>query len=479
MKFETARILFNRTEAFGEAVAYREKNALGEWTDYSYRRLKDDVNGLTAYLYSLGLKGKHIGVMGPNSYRWITAYLSVLCGLGVAVLIPADAPREEIETLVKAADVDVLLADDRLTALADGIVPAYAFSLLAEKAEEGLRMISVGSVRLSDTEPAPDDLCKIIFTSGTTGERRGVMLTQKNIMCIVSSGFVPLVGKTSVSVLPLSHAFECVCHILTMIALGGTMYLCQSLRSFPQAVAQSGAESLFIVPALAEALLTKFRPFLDKAVKLKRVVCGGAPIPKQLVDEYAKIGISLLAGYGLSECAPLVSLDDHGAAGTVGTVGEYCRVRISGDGEIQVRGENVMSGYYKNEAATRAAFTEDGWLRTGDLGEFDADGNLCLTGRIKNLIILPNGENVSPEELETRMINRVPGVVDALCRADGALLAMTVYLGGDTSEEALESVKKAVAAENNLLPAHKRIQKVDLTGEPFPVSATGKKIRKS
>ena len=479
MKFDNARALLNNAASYGENAAYKEKNENGEWEAYSFRRVVSDVNALSARLYADGLKGKHIGIMGLNTYNWIRAYLSVLCGLGVVALIPADSSREDVEALVRAADVEALLADDRVIPVADGLVPVYPFSAFADLIEEGRKLLDDGRVCLSDFETRPDDLAKIIFTSGTTGARKGVMLTQKNMLCIATSDFVPIMGHVSVSVLPLSHAFECVCHILPAIYYGCEMYLCPSLRAFPPAVAQSGAETLFIVPALAEALLTRFRPFLNKAASLKRVVCGGAPVPKQLVDEYAKIGIKLLAGYGLSECAPLVSLDIRGAAGSVGAVGEYCRARISEDGEIQVRGLNVMSGYYKNEAATRAAFTDDGWLRTGDLGEFDADGNLYITGRIKNLIILPNGENVSPEELETRVINRVPGVTDALCRADGANLAITLYLGGDTAPETREAVKRAVAAENNLLPAYKRIQKVDFTSEPFPVSATGKKLRRN
>ena len=479
MKYNTVRELLDiSVQKYGENVAYVEKDSRNQEVSYNFRRLKSDVDGLLCALNAMGLRGKHIGLWGANTYCWIVAYLAVLCGLGVVVPIPAETSPEELKRLVTTARIDLILADDRLAEAFSGETPVIPLSRVDELAEEGRKRMDAGDDACETVKASPDDFCKIIFTSGTTGARRGVMLSQRNMMCIVSSRFVPYVGKVSVSFLPLSHAFESVCHILTMIALGGKMILCTSLRAYPPCVAASGAECLFMVPSLAEAFLTRFRPFLNKAENLKRIVCGGAPIPRALVDEYRKIGIALMAGYGLSECAPLVSLDIQDAPGSVGVLGEYCQARISPDGEIQVKGENVMLGYYQNEEATRAAFTEDGWLRTGDIGHLDEKGNLYLTGRIKNLIILSNGENVSPEELETLAVNRVPGAQDALCSAENDLLSMTLYMGGDVSEETLSRVRAVLAEINDGLPAYKRVQKLTLTPDPIPVSATGKKIRK-
>lgn len=477
MKFTTVRQLVEHAAAFGEKIAFVEMSKEGKTIPHTYANLKTDVDALLTALNARGLNGKHIGVWGVNTYGWVVAYLAVLCGTGVVVPLPADAPRADMEKMLRTAEIEAVLADDMLCPAIKDAVTTYSFTECAAMIAEGRERMAGGDTSALDNAPSADHFCKIIFTSGTTGERRGVMLTQGNIMCIPSSHFIPLIGRVTISVLPPSHAFENVCHILPPLVMGSTEFLCPSLRAFPPMVASSGVDSLFLVPALAEALLTRFTPFLDKATNLKHIICGGAPVPKSLVERYAARGITLHAGYGLSECSPLVSVDARGVIGSVGEVGEYCRVRISAEGEVQVRGENVMQGYYKNEKATREAFTADGWLKTGDLGCLDAEGNLYITGRIKNLIILPNGENVSPEEMETMLVNCVAGVQDALCYTDGRLLGAQLFMGGDDSEATLETVRQAVAKINATLPAYKRIQKVTLTAEPIPMSATGKKKR--
>ncbi len=476
-KLNTVRELIDfAAEAYADRPAYVEQ-VNGETKTVSFRQVKEDVDALETALNARGYKGRHIGVMGVNSYGWVRAYLAVLCGLGVMVPIPADTPAEGLKTLVRTADVSVILADDLFAPSLKPLIETISFSECGALIEEGKTRMAEGDDTARALVPAGDDFSKIIFTSGTTGERRGVMLSQRNMMCIATSEFIPLAGDVSISILPMSHAFESVCHVLVMLYTGGLLYLCPSLRAFPPMVASSGADSLYIVPALAEALLTRFRPFLDKATKLKRLICGGAPVPQALVDAYDKLGIQVMTGYGLSECAPLVSLNTGMKTDAVGMPGSYCRVRIAADGEVQVRGENVMRSYYKNEKATQAAFTEEGWFKTGDLGRMDEDGCLYLTGRIKNLIILGNGENVSPEELETLAVNRIPGVRDALVTVENKTLAIALLVEGDAGEAALAQARADIAELNKTLPAYKRLMNVRLTAEPFATNATGKKIR--
>lgn len=476
-KLNTVRELIDlAAQTYADKPAYVEQ-VNGEMKTVSFRQVKEDVDALETALNARGWKGRHIGVMGVNSYGWVRAYLAALCGLGVVVPIPADTPAEGLKTLVRTADVSVILADDLFAPSLKPLIETVSFSECEALIEDGKKRIAAGDSTVRELAPAGDDFSKIIFTSGTTGERRGVMLSQRNMMCIATSEFIPLAGNVSISILPMSHAFESVCHVLVMLSTGGLLYLCPSLRLFPPMVATSGADSLYIVPALAEALLTRFRPFLDKATKLRRLICGGAPVPQALVDAYDKLGIQVMTGYGLSECAPLVSLNTRMKKDAIGMPGSYCEVRIADDGEIQVRGENVMKSYYKNEAATRAAFTEDGWFKTGDLGRLDEDGCLYLTGRIKNLIILGNGENVSPEELETLAVNQIPGVRDALVTEENQTLAIALFVEGDTGEEALANARASIAELNKTLPAYKRLMSVRLTAEPFATNATGKKIR--
>ncbi len=475
---KTVRQLIDRAAAmFKDKPAYVQVNSENKTETFSFTQLKSDVDALLTALNGKGFTGGHIGVMGLNSYAWIVSYLTSLCGLGVVVPIPADTPADALEKLLKAADVTAVLADDMFANAFNGLVKTVVFSEYAHFIKEGEALIAAGDKSCELLAPDENAFSKIIFTSGTTGERRGVMLTQANMMCIAVSEFVPFAGNVSVSILPLSHAFESVCHALVMLYTGGTLHLCTGVRSFPPTLAASGADSVYIVPALAEALLTRFRPFLDKATNLKKLICGGAPVPQALVDAYEKLGIDVLTGYGLSECSPLVSLNMKKKQESTGKVGSYCRVRISDEGEIQIKGENVMLGYYKNERATKEAFTSDGWLKTGDLGVLDDDNYLSLTGRIKNLIILPNGENVSPEEIENMLRDKITNAQDALCYSDGQMLCAKLYLGGDASEAALARAKNELAALNAKLPAYKRVASLTLTPEPIPVSATGKKIR--
>ncbi len=443
---------------------YADQPAISEKTEDGYRRttyaeLISDAKKAASVLIARGLTGKHIGITGINSRLWATAYYAVTAYTGVAVPLPDGLTESRIEPLISGADIDAVISDKPLSLS----VPVISMESLTEGAAEAG----------NEYVPSPGDIAEMIFTSGTTGIPKCVPLTHRNIISIVSCEFTAYAGHVSVCVLPLHHAFEEVCHLLVAPAIGMELYMCPSIRQFPVMVAESGCDALYLVPALADALLTRFTRFLDKAEKLDRVVCGGAPIPQALIDAYAARNIRLYGGYGLSECSPLVSLNIDLIPGSCGRIGSYCRVRIAEDGEIQVKGENVFGGYYKNGAATKAAFTEDNWLKTGDLGRLDEGNNLYITGRIKNLIILGNGENVSPEEIENLIVNALSGRADALVYDAGDKLGTKIYAPG--VEE--EAVRKAVSDLNAALPPYQRIMKIDVTDEPLPVNATGKKVR--
>ena len=443
---------------YGTKPAYAEQE--GEQTKYySFIDVKNTVDGIAGHLINMGLTGRHIAVMGVNSFARTAAYYAVLC-VGTVVPLPAEAPLSSIDFMLKASDAALILTDTE-----------------TEYACPRLPLNPDGEAAAGFPVSKPEDLAQIVFTSGTTGTPKGVMLSQKNIMSIANCEFHPWAGIIGISVLPQYHAFESMCHLLVLLRNGRLLFMCPSLRRFAPMVASSGCDTLYLVPALAEALITRMRPYLDKATKLKRIVCGGASVPQSLVDAYAELGIDVMTGYGLSECSPLVSLNHRLLKNCCGVIGKYCRVRISDEGEIQVKGENVMSGYYKNEAATRAAFTEDGWLKTGDLGELDENNNLFLKGRIKNLIILSNGENVSPEELEALIVNSVKGAADALVSAKNDRLHALIYIPGGAGDEALSAAKDEIAKMNSGIESFKRINGVTLTAEPLPVNALGKKIR--
>lgn len=442
------------------ARVFSDRIALAEGeNEYSFPRLKSDVYALAAELLRRGRPGMHIAIRGINSYAWIRAYLAVMTAGCVVVPLPAGLPDGKTLEIAALADSELILSD---TPIENSPVEVLPLDLEAAPADDAVL-----------PEADPNDVAKIIFTSGTTGIMKGVPLTHANILCIARCEMLAHAGKISIAVLPFNHAFEAVCHLLTMLSFGSKLYICPSLRQFPALVASSGCDVLFLVPSLAEALLTRFRRFLDKAGNLNSIICGGAPIPAALGEAYASLGIALNSGYGLSECSPLVALNHDAVPGTCGRPLAYCRVRISDEGEIQVKGENVFGGYYKNEEATRAAFTDDGWLKTGDLGYLDETGQLFLTGRIKNLIILSNGENVSPEELENLVIDRVAGVSDALCFAGDDTLCLRVY----APEADEESLRKSISDLNSTLPPYQRMTGIEVVREPLPMNATGKKLR--
>ena len=443
---------------YADAPAISEKTESG-YVKTTYAQLIADAKKAAAKLCGLGLTGKHIGITGINSRLWATAYYAVTAYTGVAVPIPAELNEAQIEPLLSGADVDAVISDRPLT-LSVPVIPMSGILDGDVEAESGY-------------VPAPEDIAEMIFTSGTTGVPKCVPLTHGNIISIASCEFTAYAVHVSICVLPLHHAFEEVCHLLVAPGIGMELYMCDSIRRFPVMVAESGCDALYLVPALADALLTRFTRFLDKAEKLDRVVCGGAPIPQALVDAYAARGVKLYGGYGLSECSPLVSLNIDLVPGSCGRIGSYCSVRIAEDGEIQVKGKNVFGGYYKNEAATKAAFTQDGWLKTGDLGRLDSENRLFITGRIKNLIILSNGENVSPEEIEVLIVNALSAQADALVYDAGDKLGAKIYAPG--MEE--DAVRRIITDLNSTLPPYQRIMKIDVTEEPLPVNATGKKVR--
>ena len=440
------------------AQTYQNRIALVEGeTEYSFLRLKDDVYAMAAYLSARTAPGAHIAVRGINSYAWIRAYLAIMSCGRVVVPLPAGLSDDQTRLITKMADTELILSDSPIEGAEvidlNADVPAYDGSALQEA--------------------EPHDIAKIIFTSGTTGVMKGVPLTHENILVIAGCEMLEHAGTISIAVLPFSHAFESVTHLLTILSAGVKMHICPSIRQFPRMVAETGCDVLFTVPSIAEALLTRFRRFLDKADRLKSVVCGGAPITESLARQFASLGIRLHSGYGLSECSPLVSLNHDAIPGCCGRPLSFNSVRISAEGEIQVRGKNVFSGYYKNEAATREVFTEDGWLKTGDLGRLDEEGQLYLTGRVKNLIILSNGENVSPEEIESLIINRVPGAKDALCFEKNDTLCVRIY--APEAEE--EAIRQGISRLNAELPPYQRVSDPEIVRDPLPVNATGKKIR--
>ncbi len=475
-KPETIRRLLERAASlYAERDAYRFKDAEGLPCSVRFPELLEESRALGSALIAAGTRGSHFAVCGPNSYAWALAYLTILGGAGVAVPVSPEETPEEVRYLVEKGGITCAFVTEKTAPLFPENVRLLRLDAeLPRLLETGRGLLAAGDTAWADLPEDPGRLCEILFTSGTTGAKRGVMLTEKNIMSIAASDFPYLIGSVTLSVLPFSHGFEAVCHLLAALTPGAAIVIGSSGPRFARDLADSGAESVYLVPLQAGALLTLFAQELERAKNLKTIVCGGAPVSPEIAAAFGIHGIRLMVGYGLSECAPLVTLNVEGRIGSVGLPGPYCEVRIDADGEIEVRGENVMQGYYHDEAATVGAFTADGWLRTGDLGSLDGDGYLYISGRKKNIIVLSNGENIIPEEKEAVLIRYLPTGTDLLVREKNGLLTAIGYRQGADPAELEKELKQAAELANRSFPSSGRIASVEVRNEPFSKTALGK-----
>jgi long-chain acyl-CoA synthetase len=449
-------------EMYPDRAAYLIKTKPGgDFQPVSYSRLKSDINALGTALLAEGLGGAKIAVIGENRYEWIVTYFAVVCGVGVIVPIDRELTAEEIANLCTRADVSAVVYSRKLEKLVHEAIgnvsrvetvismdalendpegACYSFKKLIE---EGLTRLGDGDHAYTEAVVDQDVLATLLFTSGTTGLAKGVMLSHANIVSNVvnMSKFVNLAGLTGLSVLPMHHTYEFTCFILTAIYQGCTIAIGEGIKYIVKNLAESKANVVLAVPLMFEKMhrrIWKSVKDSGKAGTLKRAVeiskrvgmsdllkkrifksihkalggymtfmiAGGAPIDPLVIEDFNAMGIPMIQGYGTTECAPIIALnkDRYHKPASVGLPLPEMEIRIEGAdaegvGEVVCRGPSVMLGYYDDEAET-AKVLKDGWFFTGDLGYIDRDGFLYLTGRKKNVIVTKNGKNIYPEEVE-------------------------------------------------------------------------------
>ncbi len=484
----------------------------------TYYDLKEDVYAFGAWLYSKKYKNKHIAIVGENSYEWLVVYFAAILGGNVAVAIDKGLPDDEIVALGKIGEVDVAFATDTYYKKVEKKVGKKAFnlkdldSILAE-GRKLLREESKECVEFSNYEIQPDNTACILFTSGTSGVSKGVELTNENITFeIVHTSMLYEPHGGVLAVLPFHHALGLVVGILMVINYGQPIYINKSLRYVKRNMEDFGPQTMFLVPMFVEffhkqiwaevAKKGKVQAFkglmkstdlllktgIDVRKKtygsiqkvfggnLEYIICGGAALDPMYVREFRSWGIEILNGYGATELSPCVSVNRpyHKKDGSVGQLEPGVEAMTTEDGEICFKGDLVMKGYYKNPEATAEALV-DGWYHTGDLGYVDADNFVFLTGRKKNLIILSNGENISPEELEQN-IARDEAVNEVLVYDEGGKIVAEVFPTeehlGDTAY--FEKLKDKV---NKGRPIYKQITRIKLREEEFIKNASMKIVR--
>lgn len=444
---------------------------------YTYKQFCERIGRKRAFLSNLGLqKGDKVAIFERTSIDAIEMFLAVTSGGFVAVMLPAQLPAQAVIGCCMKFGVKVLAVRDEFNAMVNG-APCKVISS-SSMAENSIPAAVVGK----------DDEAAIFFTGGTTGAPKGALLPHRAIMRGAFNGcFGPgsqLFGHRTVCLLPLTHIFGLVRSTLSVFHVGGEWFSAEDIKATIGKLPVIKPTIMTLVPGLCEVLfgLTKMYGVGFLGGELKTIIGGAANVPPMLIKEFEKMGISLLAGYGMTEGANLTSgnADVISKPTSVGKIYPEQEVKFV-DGEIWIKGDNVFLGYYGNPEETAKTLTEDGWLKTGDLGRFDEDGFLYITGRIKNLIILSNGENVSPESIEEPFY-KCAALKDCLVTEDDGIISVEILpraeaFAGKSDEEIYKFFLDVTNKVNLELPTTHRVAKVKVRKEDFKRSGAMKVLR--
>ena len=552
-------MLNTSVELYGDNVAFRQRFEKDKpFREITYNEALEAINGLGTALIAHGLKNKRIAVIGENCYQWATSYLAAVCGTGIVVPLDKELSSEELKQLVIEAEVSAVLftkkyekmfremkasADTGIEVLVNLNAPSENDGVLSweELIAEGKKLIAGGDRSFIDAEIYADEMSVLLFTSGTTGIAKGVMLSHRNI-CedLMSAPTILNVNTWDIffSVLPVHHTYECTCGFLMPLYKGASIAYCEGLKYIVKNLAEVQPTMLLAVPLIFENLYNNIMKNVRKQGKEKLVrkvlsvnkvtkkvgidlnklllkdilkvfggrmrvlISGGAAIDPAILEFFNDLGFISVQGYGLTECAPMAALNPDGRKtmrnSSVGHLLPGMEVKIEdkneeGIGEICLKGANIMMGYYNMPEET-AKVIQDGWFHTGDLGYVDEDDFIYITGRKKNVIITANGKNVFPEELEY-YLGRSAFVSESMVWAQedssgqDTVIVATIKpdmeevegaIGKEASEDPAQ-VEKLLWAEvdkiNESLPLFKKIKKITVRREEFE-KTTGKKIKR-
>ncbi len=525
------------------AFEYRDENQNDKIAKVTYKEFNNDTEELGTALASIGMADKHIAMIGENSYKWLTVYLTVLKSTGVFIPIDRELPCKDIINVLKHSDSEVLFYSEKYEKWINEIkenVPNIKFFIGLNRKEHdgnilsyeifkenGKNVLNQGSKIYTDLKDDENKLKLLVYTSGTTGQPKGVMLTEHNLISVVYYGLqVADIGEKCLSVLPYHHTYEAVAGILVELHHHSCICINDSLKNVLKNLQLFKPDFIYVVPAFTEVFYkniwnTAQKSGKDKALKklipisnglraagidlrqklfksihdafggnLKEIICGGAPIRPEIGKFFNDIGITLLNGYGITECSPLVSVNrvKFNDSYTVGVVLPCCEIKLEnvnsdGDGEICVKGDIVMQGYYKDAEKTDRVL-KNGWFNTEDYGSINKKGQLVINGRKKNLIVLDNGKNIYPEEIENYILS-IPYVQEVVVKAkknkngqEVSLLA-EVFLNEEKvnemkAENIKEILKKDIFEACKELPAYKRITEIEIRKTEFEKTTTNK-----
>ncbi len=542
-------IIDNAVKLYPNNIAFKIKNKEGKnisYTDITYTDLKRKINEFGTGLVALGYKGKRVAVIGKNSFPWVLTYCTVLSGLGVLVPLDKGLPEAEIELSLSRSKAEVIVFDKEYEEVINRIVKngktelkecicmsetnLEGFKTLDSVIEIGKKELDNGNKEYINSEIDNEKMTAIIFTSGTTSMAKAVMLSQKNIASnIYNLNCVEYIDPSDINMafLPLHHTFGST-GLLLFMSRGATNVFCDGLRHIQDNMKEYHVSCFVCVPLLIESIYKKVMHQIEKQGKMSKfekgmkiskfllkfkidirkkifkevheslggnlrfVVSGASAIDKKVAEGFNDLGFLTVQGYGLTETSPVLIAEnvDNIRYGSIGLPLPEVDIKIDnpneeGIGEIVAKGPNVMLGYYEDEKSTNEVL-QDGWFRTGDLAYIDKDGYIFVTGRKKNVIVLKNGKNIYPEELE-QLISNLPYVAENMVfgmpkEDDLVVSAKIVYNPiyvkqkyGDISEEELKDIIwKDIKQINNGLTNYKHIKHLVITDEPMIKTTTAK-----
>ena len=541
-------------EKYGDRPAYVFRTEEeGKFREITHKEFRDEINALGTKLINMGLKDKRIAVISENRYEWGVDYLAVAAGTGVIVPLDKALPDNEIESLIIRSEVEAIFYSKKYDEVMNRIREQkntklqYFISMDLDKEEngvksqkeltkEGRKLLEEGNREFLDSKIDNEKMGIMLFTSGTTAMSKAVMLSHKNI-CSNLQDITAVIKLTPedrfLSFLPLHHTFECTVGFLYPISTGGSIAFCDGIRHIAENIKEYKITAMISVPILYEAMYKKVMKAIEKKGKLETVkkgvkisnflfkfgidirkklfkeihdtfggklrlfVSGGAALDPDTEKGFNELGITMYQGYGLTESSPVIAAEDdkYRRIGSIGKALPSLDVKIDnpdedGVGELLAKGPSMMLGYYNNEEATKETL-KDGWLYTGDLARIDKDGFIFISGRKKFVIVLKNGKNIFPEELEA-LINKIEGVKESFVYGrpeddgDYKIAAKIVYdkenaeeIFGTTDEnEIKEKIWQEVKKVNKTMPAYKYIRDIIVTDKEL-VKTTTQKVKRA
>ena len=540
---------------FSDRPAYVFKTEKkGEFKEITYKQLKNDIDSLGTALINLGLEGKRVAVIGENRYEWGVTYLAVVNGTGTIVPLDKALPENEIESLIIRSGVEAIVYSNKYNEIMNDLKEKkntdlkYFISMDLDESENGIisfkklltrgkELLGNGDKRFIDAKINVEEMRIMLFTSGTTSKSKAVMLSHKNIasnLMDISSVLKVREDDRFLSFLPLHHTFECTTGFLLPLSVGASIAFCDGIRHIAENIKEYDITFMVSVPVLYENMCKKImksikdqgkgttvnvgmkvsnallkvgldiRGKLFKQVhdslgsKLRLLVAGGAALDPDTEKTFNSLGINMVQGYGLTESSPVIAVEDdkYKKIGSIGKALPTLDVKIDkpneeGIGELLVKGPTIMLGYYENEEATKETIDKEGWLHTGDLAKIDKDGFIFITGRKKFVIVLKNGKNIYPEELEI-LINKIAGVKECFVYGkpeddgDYKISAKIVYdkeimkeaYGVEEEKDIKEKLWKEVKAINKTMPKYKYIKGIIVTEEEL-IKTTTRKVKRN